>query len=463
MYSIKIYQVVWVLLLILGSASVQGQAQQEKAQEGFNLALTGRGLAATGNENPFWMYSNQYGRLDAQTGILALAQASFVTEFNENNRLEIGGGLLANDGIYDGVKADELYATYTWDWLEINAGLKHRDRKLRGISSVDGDIMWSNNARAIPGVYIQMLKPLKIFKWFEASATFGHYYLEEDRYVSNAQVHHKSLELALVFSPGDRLSGSMKHYVQFGGTSPRFGKQPTDFKNLINIFFGQGASEGSGAFGGDQVNSLGNGLGSYELAYEMTRTDFYLRLYHQSIFEDTSGIELSNFPDGVWGAYLEPEGISWLDALVLEYVQTVSQSGRFGESGNGGYLSGGDSYFWNGVYQTGWSYQDRIIGLPFIIPGGYGQRNVNDRSYVVHFGATGSIGKLQYRGKLSYVTNLGTYGNPYTPREHAWYTYAELGYPTAFGIFTGFLGVDFSDRTQNTLGVGLGYEYRFKL
>ena len=79
MYSIRIYQLVWVLLLILGSASMQGQAQKEK-QEGFNFTLTGRGLAATGNENPFWMYSNQYGRLDAQTGVLGLAQASFVAE-----------------------------------------------------------------------------------------------------------------------------------------------------------------------------------------------------------------------------------------------------------------------------------------------------------------------------------------------------------------------------------------------
>ena len=457
----KLYQLVWSLLFVVSSMTIHAQAQE--AQNGFSLAFTGRGFAATGEQNPFWMYSNQYGRLDAETNVLGLVQVAYAKRFNENNRLEVGGGLLANDGIYDGVKADELYATYTWKWLEINAGLKHRDRKLRGISSVDGDIMWSNNARALPGLYIKMLKPLKIFKWFEASATFGHYFLEEDRYVSNAQVHHKSLELALVFSHGDRLSGSMKHYVQFGGTSPRFGKQPADFKNLINIFFGQGASEGSGAFGGDQENSLGNGLGSYELAYEMTRTDFYLRLYHQSIFEDTSGIELSNFPDGVWGAYLEPEGISWLDALVLEYVQTVSQSGQFGDSSNGGSMSGGDSYFWNGIYQTGWSYQDRIIGLPFIIPGGYGQRNVNDRSYVVHFGAAGSFGKLQYRGKLSYVTNLGTYDNPYQPREHALYGYGELAYATSFGRFTGTLGVDWSDRTQNTLGVGVGYMYRFQL
>ena len=88
---------------------------------------------------------------------------------------------------------------------------------------------------------------------------------------------------------------------------------------------------------------------------------------------------------------------------------------------------------------------------------------MNDRSYVVHFGAAGSFGKLQYRGKLSYVTNLGTYDNPYQPREHALYGYGELAYATSFGRFTGTLGVDWSDRTQNTLGVGVGYMYRFQL
>jgi len=442
--------------------SAAGAQDQDQEANGFVLAVEGKGFAATESENPFWMYSNQYGRLDAETNVLGLVQASYATQFNEQNRLEVGGGLLANDGLYDGVKIDELYATYTWGIVEASVGMKHRKEKLRGISSVGGDIIWSNNARALPGVYVQMLKPLKIFKWFEAKATFGHYFLEEDRYVTNAQVHHKSLELALVFSENDRLSGSMKHYVQFGGTSPRYGKQPTDFKNLINIFFGQGASEGSGAVGGDQINSLGNGLGSYELAYEMTRDAYNLRLYHQSLFEDTSGIELSNFPDGVWGAYLEPKQVSWLDAIVLEYVQTVSQSGRYGDETNGGSFSGGDNYFWNGIYQTGWSYQDRIIGLPFIIPGGYGQRNVNDRSYVAHLGATGSFGNLRYQGKLSYVTNLGTYDNPYQPKEHTLYSYGELGYTTSFGEFTGYAGLDWSDGTQNRLGVGFGYRYQFK-
>ena len=250
----------------------------------------------------------------------------------------------------------------------------------------------------------------------------------------------------------------MKHYVQFGGTSPVYGEQPDGFSDYVRVFFG--SSGGAEASGGDQINSLGNGLGSYELAYEFTRPTYYLKLYHQNIFEDASGIELNNFPDGVWGAYLEPEGISWLDAIDLEYVQTVSQSGR---PVAGIYGKEGDRYFYNFTYRSGWTYDRRVIGLPFILPGAYDAENYNDRSYVVHFGATGSYGNWQYRGKISYATNLGTYNFPYNSREHALYSYGELRYTTTFGVFTGTLGLDWSDRVQNTLGVGLGYQYRFKL
>ncbi|MDP5044854.1 MAG: capsule assembly Wzi family protein, partial [Leeuwenhoekiella sp.] len=252
------------------------------AQDSIVTSIETRGMISSGDTQPFWFYANQKGRLDAETNFMALAELKYANQFNESNSLEIGGGLMYNDGIYDGAKIDQLYATYRWKIIEASAGLKHRDEKLKGISSVGGDIIWSNNARALPGLYIEMKEPVKIFKWFEAKATFGHYFLEEDRVVQNAMVHHKSLELALVFTPGDRLSGSMKHYVQYGGTSinPRFGKQPSGFRDYIDVFFGQGSSNAS-SFDGEQVNSLGNGLGSYELAYDLTRENYYLRLYHQ--------------------------------------------------------------------------------------------------------------------------------------------------------------------------------------
>ena len=430
------------------------------AQDSIVTSIEARGMISTGDTQPFWFYANQKGRVDAESNYMVLAELNYANQFNESNSFELGGGLLYNDGLYDGVKIDQLYATYKWKIVEASAGMKHRDEKLKGISSVGGDIIWSNNARALPGLYVEMKEPIKIFKWFEAKATFGHYFLSDERVVQNAMIHHKSLELALVFSPGDRLSGSMKHYVQFGGTSPEFGKQPSSFRDYIDVFFGQGSSSSS-AFEGDQINSLGNGLGSYELAYDLTRKNYYLRLYHQSLFEDTSGIELHNFPDGVWGAYLEPENSSFVDAVVYEYVQTVSQSGRFNRSGEIGRFSGDDNYFWNGIYNTGWQYRNRIIGLPFILAGEFGERFKNNRSFVHHLGMTGTLGKFKYKAKGTYVKNLGTYNSPYPKSEKAFYSYLELGYPTSFGSFTGLFAVDYSNLSNENLGLGLKYNYNF--
>ena len=432
------------------------------AQDSLVTSIDLRGMASSGDANNFWFYSNQNGRVDEQTNFYALAQSKYENAINKDNRFELGGGLLYKDGLYDGAIIDQLYGTYQWKIIKADLGIKHRDEKLSGISSVGGDIVWSNNARALPGVYIQMTEPFKIFKWFEAKATFGHYFLGDDRVVRDAQVHHKSLELALVFSPGDRLSGSMKHYVQFGGTSPRYGEQPSGFRDYIDVFFGQGSSN-AGAFDGEQVNSLGNGLGSYELAYDLTRENFYLRMYHQSLFEDTSGIELSNFPDGVWGAYLEPKNSGFLKAIIYEYVQTVSQSGRFSKDPTQGSVSGSDSYFWNGIYNTGWQYHNRIIGLPFVIPDRAApqNKNINDRFYVHHLGATGSLGKFDFKAKVSYVKNLGTYGRPYPISEKALYSFLELTYPSNFGDFSALLGADYSNLSKENLGIGFNYQYQF--
>ncbi|RXG21090.1 capsule assembly Wzi family protein [Leeuwenhoekiella aequorea] len=442
-----------IISLLLSSALVD-------AQDSLVSSIETRGMLSSGDTKPFWFYANQNGRVDSKSNFMTLAAVKYANSFNESNALEVGGGLLYNDGLYEDIKIDELYAKYTWKIVEASAGIKHRDEKLKGISSVGGDIIWSNNARALPGLYIEMTEPIKIFKWLQAKGTFGHYYLGDDRVVKNAQVHHKSLELALVFSPGDRLSGSMKHYVQFGGTSPRYGKQPSSFRNYIDVFFGQGSSTND-AFEGDQINSLGNGLGSYELAYDLTRENYYLRLYHQSLFEDTSGIELSNFPDGVWGAYLEPANSKYIDAIVYEYVQTVSQSGRFMLNGDIGRFSGGDSYFWNGIYNTGWQYENQIIGLPFILPGEFGRRFKNDRSFVHHLGITGALGEFKYKAKGTYVKNLGTYNDPYPKSEQAVYSFLEIEYPTQYGNFTGLFAIDYSNLTKENLGLGLKYYYSF--
>ncbi len=442
----------WALLFLLVlSIAARGQ-------DGFYGKFSAAGVAHRDEGNPFWIYANQYGRLDKETSLYGLAETGYRTHFNADNSLQITAGILADNGQGNKVFIDQLYARYAHKNFRIDIGAWHRETPLHDLSAVGGDIIWSGNARALPGVEIQFLKGVPIFDWLTFNGKLGHYLLGEDRYVNNAQVHYKNIQLHFRFSKRDKLSLKLSHYAQFGGISPRYGKQPGGFLNYLKIFIG--SNGGTTATESDQINALGNHLGSYSITYTMKRNDFELQLYHQTIFEDTSGRELRNFPDGVWGVYFQPKKHTFFDALLYEFVQTVSQSGKFIAPPNGNF-SGGDNYFGNSLYQSGWTYKSSIIGLPFIIPENDGTGIKINRSYVHHLGIAGRVKVINYTLKASFVRNLGTYNKSMRPSEHAFYSYIALDYPTAIGTFKAQLAADLSDQKKELFGLGFGYSIDF--
>lgn len=429
-----------------------------RGQDGFYGKLSATGIAHGDGGNPFWIYANQYGRLNGETSLWGLAETGFRTHFNTDNSLQVTAGFVAGNGRENNVFIDQLYARYMHKNLRVDVGAWHRETPLHDLSAVGGDIIWSGNARALPGAEIQFLKGVPIFDWLTFNGKLGHYLLGEDRYVKNAQVHYKNLQLHIKFSQRDKLSLQLSHYAQFGGTSPTFGKQPSGFSDYLKIFIG--SNGGKKATVSDQANALGNHLGSYNITYNMQRSDFKLQLYHQTIFEDTSGRELRNFPDGVWGIFFEPKKPTFFDALLYEFVQTVSQSGKFIAPPNGNFR-GGDNYFGNGLYQSGWTYKSSIIGLPFIIPENDGTGIKINRSFVHHLGIAGSVKAINYTLKASFVRNLGSYTEPLHPRENAFYSYLGLDYPTAIGTFKAQLAADFSNQENKHFALGFGYSIDF--
>lgn len=431
------------------------------AQSEFNLSLEGIGIVGSEDDNPFWIYSNQKGRIDKMTDYMGLANIIYKNELGEKDDLELGGGLLMKDGLWDGVSVDELYGQYTYSIFQAVLGIKHKQEKYKGLSSVGGDILWSNNAPAIPGIELKMIAPLKVFKWFYVDANIAHYELNDERVIDGAKIHHKSLNLQLKFDEHNFLSGKLYHYVQWGGVSEEKGPQPTGLSDLIKIFFGSAGADN--ATDSDQANALGNHLGSYELKYKIDREDIEMQFYFQSLFEDRSGRELSNFPDGVWGAFFDFKNEGLINGLLVEYVQTISQGGRYGNADNGGTFSGGDNYFIGNFYASGWTYKDRIIGLPFIFKKEDQNPFTNSRSYVYHFGISGKLGEIDYTLKNSYVKNLGTYYKPLDPSEKAVYTYADLHYPSNYGDFSLILGADFTNISPNRFAAGIGYSYSIPL
>jgi hypothetical protein len=429
-------------------------------KEGFvidNLSVSGMGFAATGDNLPFWMYRNTHGRIDAETNVAGLLQGRVSYYLSNKSYFELGAGVIASNGNENSIRRDELYLSYVNTWLKVTAGSKTPFEKNQGLSVVAQDFLLSGNSRALPGLIIEASNPLKLSNKLELDWGIAHYELNDDRIVKNTKVHYKRLALILNLDSKNSFTGGIEHYAQWGGTSPEYGELPSSFSDYLSVFRAGSSKEGTVL--GEELNSLGNHLGMYNLEYNFTPSSGRFSFYHQHPFEDGSGSGLKNFPDGIWGFYFEPNSIdfdSFVTGFLLEYVQTTDQSGN-GSSG-----SGRDNYFANGIYPSGWTYHANTIGLPFIVPDRDNPIVFYNRSRALNIGLAAVKKKLSFKTKISFVQNLGAYAAPIEPKESAIYSYLNTTYSMEeYGNFSLLLGFDYSDQNTDTFGAGLNYTYSF--
>ena len=248
------------------------------------------------------------------------------------------------DGFVDRFQRNELFVRYTNKWLKATAGSKNPDIAFDGLSTSNGNILWSGNNRAIPGVTLEAPNHLHIWKNLSLDYGLGHYLLNDDRFVDNTQVHYKRLGIHFEIHSKHKVAATLQHYAQYGGTHPILGKLPSGFSDYIKVVLAQSA--GDNAEFNEQVNALGNHLGSYDFEYTYTGEKGIFKGYHLHLFEDGSGTAFKNFPDGIWGLTYAPKDKN-LQRILYEYVHTIDQSAGEGRSA-------GDNYFSNKGYRSGW-------------------------------------------------------------------------------------------------------------
>ena len=425
-----------------------------QAQYEFKSFILLEGIARS-EQNPFWFYSNRLGMVSQQTQGLGLVEAHYRRYLGESTELEAGGSLFMdyyNEGDNQ-VRGNEYYASLGWWKLRLTLGARARPQRMLGLSSVNGDLLWSNNARPLPGAEIQTSEPLWLFPWLGVEGALAHYWLNDDRFVEDAYVHFKYLNLTFRLSERSRLGLGPHHYAQWGGVSPVAGPQPSSLEDFIRIFFS--AAGDSNASDNDQLNVLGNQLGSWRLNYRYLLDEGEVSVYFQNLFDNTSGLEFNNFPDGVWGAFWELPENSALRGILYEYVRTT----WLRDSGRGT----GDNYFNNFIYRSGWTYFGRVIGMPFILPREDEPGMLNNRLTSHHLGALFQLSDLSLTFLGSYTTNKGTQSRPFDPEENVLYTQLLLEYPLGEHFHLGLrLGADLSDVNDENLGAGLSVRYLFE-
>lgn len=420
-------------------------------------------LNSTGNDLPFWLTHNQYGKypLNAQSvQMLAIdGKKQFNKLFHSPLDLEFGADISSTYSDEFNVNFNELYGKFSlWKW-KFEAGLFHEPVYFNGISSTNGNLEQSNNARPFPRIRLSTDEfiPFLFWKnWFSFKAQYDEGILNDVREVTDTHLHHKSLHLkADVFKLFD-VSFGLNHYVMWGGNSPVFGELPNSFKNYITYITG-----GTGTYEfpeTDQLNAAGNQFGSYLLQFNFDINNWAISAYINHPFDDHSGMELYNYEDNLYGVFVDFGESKIFEKIIYEYMYTCDQSG---DKHIIGVMTGRDNYYNHGYYKTGYTYNGYALCTPLFSPltTEVGKQAIeNTRVSMHHIGFSGTLSQqLKWNGKMTLTRNWGTFDHPYDPTKYQFSSLLNVDYSTTKIPFDLSLSIaaDYGKLYENRVGAML--------
>ncbi|TLV01585.1 capsule assembly Wzi family protein [Dyadobacter luticola] len=419
---------------------------------GFGTYIEAGGYASSSDNTPFWLRTGQFGIVPnyAPAGVL---QASISKKYvffdslaNRPKKLDwkaaVSPVLTFDKTNNTKVLLPEAFASVRFKNTELYVGRRKELMGLGDSTLTSGFYSGSGNALPIPKIQIGTIgfTPLKFTKSFLAiHAGFSHGWFNTD-YLDGVRLHQKFLYFRLGKPKSKaKFYFGLNHNVLWAGHSDYLkqhpelaldGKLPSSWKFYPNVIFAYTSKNwfeknGYGAF---DSYRLGNHLGSYDFAFDVTVNDHKLFVYHQHPFEDVSSMLFKNIPDGLYGINYKTISNSSSNGfrithLTLEFLTTKDQSGSTFYIPGSKY-QGADNYFSHSQYTEGWSYLGRTIGTPFIIPSKDMDHSkvVNDRFFpnnrvnMWYIGVQGAIAKswlLTFR--TSYSRNFGTPGANFDP------------------------------------------------
>ena len=277
-----------------------------------------------------------------------------------------------------------------------------------------GSLIESSNSLGIPKIIlgINNYKQVDILqKKFFLKAHFEHGWLDKSSYIKAPYIHGKSLIIKKEFAGSNSFNFGLFHMAIWGGETVQFGKQPDSFIDYLRIIFVRPGSNKS--LLQESNNKLGNHLGVWTLGFEKKFRNLYTSLSYEHPFEDESSARwLLNKFDGKYKIEVHNLSSKILSKFVYEYINTMNQSGSLGASDS---TYGWDNYFNHYLYQSGWTYKEKIIGNPlFTLGNNYGRYSnvnyiINNRIIAHHFAMSGKLNKIKFRFLFTNSKNYGNY------------------------------------------------------
>jgi len=377
-------------------------------------------LHSSGSDMPFWLVHNRRGRYPVQGSSMQVASLSGLYDneniFSSRFRGQFGFDFIGAWSDRFETHFNRLFLNLSSGALKIEAGWFFDDDNFRGLSTTNGHIDRSLNARPYPKVRLGTngFVPFFFFRErFSFKAEYDDGWLGKKRYVKNARLHHKSLYGRFKLSQSVRWTIGMNHFVYWGGVSPTKGELPDDFHAYWLYITGRSGSEDF--ISGDQLNVAGNQLGSYYMELGLKKEQYNLTFYLSHPFDDHSGMEFDNRRDNLLGVFMDFREKRFINQILYEFMYTIHQSGHIHEYG---VMRGRDNYFNHGVYRSGHTYMNYAMGSPLFSPLMFSDGIVtsieNNRLLMHHIGLNGYVFKhFGWKGMMTFTKNRGTYGNVY--------------------------------------------------
>ena len=482
------------------------------------------GALSSGDGRPFWATANQNGLMpqygislamvNAKGGNFAGSRVGMAREdasraFRWQSGVSLAAALEAKDGSLKVLPVlDELYGGIRWKQLGLDAGMMHREREFLGscealgsLSVSEGHVVESNNARSMPG-YRLVLEPLAI-PWtggrLSISGVWGDYATLDNRFMDGALVHRLRGYLRYDITSNLFVQLGLDHYAVWGGSNKEMGSMPVSFKNYLRIATGRGGTAENSLM--DRQNTLGDhgGAEQLRLGWKNPGKGYGIVFQWEKPYADKSGMRMDNFPDGIYTLHFSfDDKDRWVSDILLEAHYTMWQSGTIQEKledEEGNLLppeeraklkvNGGDNYFNNDAYRSGWTHFGRGICAPLFYAGinpRFGERAIRSNRYkALHLGIGGKLlRKAPYRLMLTAGEHYGTYAYPYVG-ESSWMSglhWWELGKKDEglfqfSGAFSGLVPIkggfavnyglyaDFGKVLSHNLGLSLGCSMNF--
>jgi hypothetical protein len=420
----------------------------------------------TGNQMPFWLYSNQNGLIMPDKNNFYI-KGAISTEFSSSKKIDYAYGLEFANRVSG---KNEFYLPQAYLKLKLydfqfSAGNFYSNYGNQDYSLSSGGLVWSTNARTFPRISIEVPVYTAVpftNGYVEYMGGISHGWLGSKDSIKRLWLHHKYLFLRFGGKLPVNFHIGLHHFAQWGGET-RYGQMPSDFAAFKKIFFVQAGDMDNSLVAGEWINKLGNHIGSFNIGTDIKLEKYTCGFYWQTIFEDQSGMKFRNLKDGLWGIYLHSKETNRVvNGFVYEFINTTNQSGtRF--MVNGVKVEGNDNYFNHGIYFNGWSYKDMTIGTPFITSPALMHGSVrdyfrNNKIRAHHIGLEGGYNKITYKFLYSFVENYGTNRYPFNSEKvnHSLLLKTVISEVTSYKIDLGLsVGADLGSRYGKNVGIML--------